>query len=88
MTLDRDYDVAVQAVRLVISILKHHRDILTDKDCEHVYELVYSSHRAVAQAAGEFLNERLFTPDEDASTIVRTKRGQFNLFKLLLKFLV
>ena len=76
MTLDRDYDVAVQAVRLVISILKHHRDILTDKDCEHVYELVYSSHRAVAQAAGEFLNERLFTPDEDSNQIVRTKRGK------------
>ncbi|EEB15722.1 Cohesin subunit SA-1, putative [Pediculus humanus corporis] len=76
MTLDRDYDVAVQAVRLVISILKHHRDILTDKDCEHVYELVYSSHRAVAQAAGEFLNERLFTPDEESNAIVRTKRGK------------
>jgi len=74
MTLDRDYDVAVQAVRLVISILKHHRDILTDKDCEHVYELVYSSHRAVAQAAGEFLNERLFTPDEDCANL-RTLRG-------------
>lgn len=40
MTLDKEYDVAVQAVRLVISILKHHQDILTDKDCEHVYELV------------------------------------------------
>lgn len=67
--------MAVQAVRLVISILKHHRDILTDKDCEHVYELVYSSHRAVAQAAGEFLNERLFTPDEDYATL-RTHRGK------------
>ncbi|KAF6204642.1 hypothetical protein GE061_018802 [Apolygus lucorum] len=75
MTLDKEYDVAVQAVRLVISILKHHRDILTDKDCEHVYELVYSSHRAVAQAAGEFLNERLFVPDEVAS-VQRTKRGK------------
>lgn len=40
MTLDKEYDVAVQAVRLVISILKHHHEILTDKDCEHVYELV------------------------------------------------
>ncbi|XP_044729808.1 cohesin subunit SA-1 [Chrysoperla carnea] len=62
MTLDKEYDVAVQAVRLVISIHKHHNDILSDKDCEHVYELVYSSHRQVAQAAGEFLNERLFQP--------------------------
>ncbi|RZF44789.1 hypothetical protein LSTR_LSTR000741 [Laodelphax striatellus] len=78
MTLDKEYDVAVQAVRLVISILKHHRDILTDKDCEHVYELVYSSHRAVAQAAGEFLNERLFVP-EDVVAPSRTKRGKKRL---------
>lgn len=79
MTLDKEYDVAVQAVKLVISILKHHREILTDKDCEHVYELVYSSHRAVAQAAGEFLNERLFTPDEEAVAGVKTKRGKKRL---------
>ncbi|XP_060516669.1 cohesin subunit SA-1 [Cylas formicarius] len=77
MTLDKEYDVAVQAVRLVISILKHHHEILTDKDCEHVYELVYSSHRAVAQAAGEFLNERLFQPgDMDPG---KTKRGKRRL---------
>ncbi|KAG7164936.1 cohesin subunit SA-3-like [Homarus americanus] len=76
MTLDKEYDVGVQAVKLVISILKHHRDILTDKDCEHVYELVYSSHRAVAQAAGDFLNERLFIPDDDAVAALRTKRGK------------
>ncbi|XP_044583822.1 cohesin subunit SA-2 isoform X2 [Cotesia glomerata] len=79
MTLDKEYDVAVQAVKLVISILKHHREILSDKDCEHVYELVYSSHRAVAQAAGEFLNERLFTQDEEAVAGVKTKRGKKRL---------
>ncbi|GAB6019831.1 hypothetical protein CHUAL_001371 [Chamberlinius hualienensis] len=91
MTLDKEFEVAVQAVKLVISILKwnvkvnnfndphqkmYHKDILTDKDCEHVYELVYSSHRAVAQAAGEFLNERLFTPDEDNVKGLKTKRGK------------
>ncbi|XP_037089129.1 cohesin subunit SA-1-like [Pollicipes pollicipes] len=76
MTMDKEFDVAVQAVRLVISILKYHRDILSDKDCEHVYELVYSSHRAVAQAAGEFLNERLFIPDEVPPDSLRTKRGK------------
>lgn len=79
MTLDKEYDVAVQAVKLVISILKHHREILTDKDCEHVYELVYSSHRAVAQAAGEFLNERLFRPDDEATEGVKTRRGKKRL---------
>lgn len=77
MTLDKEYDVAVQAVKLVISILKHHHEILTDKDCEHVYELVYSSHRAVAQAAGEFLNERLFQPSD--SDPGKTKRGKKRL---------
>ncbi|XP_043227406.1 cohesin subunit SA-2-like isoform X2 [Amphibalanus amphitrite] len=79
MTMDKEFDVAVQAVKLVISILKYHRDILSDKDCEHVYELVYSSHRAVAQAAGEFLNERLFIPfipDEVPPDSLRTKRGK------------
>lgn len=39
---------------------------------------MYSSHRAVAQAAGEFLNERLFKPEEDMKTI-RTKRGKKRL---------
>ncbi|XP_016837133.1 cohesin subunit SA-1 [Nasonia vitripennis] len=77
MTLDKEYDVAVQAVKLVISIFKHHREILTDKDCEHVYELVYSSHRAVAQAAGEFVNERFFTSNEEHD--VKTKRGKKRL---------
>ncbi|XP_040580520.1 cohesin subunit SA-1 [Lepeophtheirus salmonis] len=79
MTLDKEFDVAVEAVRLVISIYRHHRDMLSDKDCENVYELVYSSHRAVAQAAGEFLNERLFSPDNEIDPDVRTKRGKKRL---------
>lgn len=56
-----------------------HPDILTDKDCEIVYELVYSSHRGVAQAAAEFLNVRLFHLDEDSIDIVKTKRGKKRL---------
>lgn len=43
-----------------------------------MYELVYSSHRAVAQAAGEFLNERLFVQDELMQD-TRTKRGKKRL---------
>lgn len=52
---------------------------MTDKDCEHVYELVYSSHRQVAQAAGEFLNERLFVLDENAVNGIKTRRGKKRL---------
>ena len=36
MTLDKEFDVAVEAVKLVISILRYHRDMLTDKVCDRV----------------------------------------------------
>ena len=49
--------------------------VLTDKDCENVYELVYSSHRQVAQAAGEFLNAKLFRRDDDEA-VVKTAKGK------------
>lgn len=78
MTLDKEFEVAVHAVKLVISILKIHPDILTDKDCEIVYELVYSSNRGVAQSAAEFLNVRLFNLTDDME-VVKTKRGKKRL---------
>lgn len=61
------------------SIYRIHPDILTDKDCEIVYELVYSSHRGVAQAAAEFLNVRLFHLNEDSTDLVKTRRGKKRL---------
>lgn len=74
MTLDKEYEVAVHAVKLVIKILRIHQDILTDKDCEIVYELVYSSHRGVAQAAAEFLNVRLFFIDPSVESFTRRSK--------------
>lgn len=58
-----------------------HPDVLTDKDCENVYELVYSSWRGVAAAAGEFLNVRLFRPDPAAALAppLRSRRGKTRL---------
>lgn len=53
--------------------------MLTDKDCENVYELVYSSWRAVAAAAGEFLNVRLFRSDDAPAQPVRSRRGKQRL---------
>ncbi|XP_047026445.1 cohesin subunit SA-1 isoform X2 [Helicoverpa zea] len=85
MTLDKETEVAVHAVKLVIAILKcrMHPDVLTDKDCENVYELVYSSCRAVAAAAGEFLNVRLFRNDEPPGAVppppARSRRGKQRL---------
>jgi len=51
--------------------------VLAPKDCENVYELVYSSHRGVAQAAGEFLNVKLFSRElDDKTKNQRTKKGK------------
>lgn len=76
MTLDRESEVAVKAVKLIISVHRHHREILSPKDCEHVYELVFATNRSVACAAGEFLNDRLFQVDEEATRGIRTRRGK------------
>lgn len=56
-----------------------HPDVLTDKDCENVYELVYSSWRGVAAAAGEFLNVRLFQPPAVPPPALRSRRGKLRL---------
>lgn len=59
-------------------IFRIHPEILADKDCEIVYELVYSSHRGVAQAAAEFLNVRLFHLTADMEE-TKTKRGKVRM---------
>ena len=53
-------------VTLFNSLLRYSENVLSDKDCENVYELVYSSHRNVAQAAGDFLNHKLFKRDDES----------------------
>uniref|UniRef100_A0A8C3INI5 Cohesin subunit SA n=1 Tax=Chrysemys picta bellii TaxID=8478 RepID=A0A8C3INI5_CHRPI len=58
MTLDKEYDVAVEAIRLVTLILHGSEEALSNEDCENVYHLVYSAHRPVAVAAGEFLHKK------------------------------
>ena len=51
--------------------------VLSDRDCESIYELVFSSHRAVAQAAGEFLNCRLFSQEAtEEQRNARSRQGK------------
>uniref|UniRef100_P0CL84-2 Isoform 2 of Putative STAG3-like protein 2 n=1 Tax=Homo sapiens TaxID=9606 RepID=P0CL84-2 len=40
MIVDREYSVAVEAVRLLILILKNMEGVLMDVDCESVYPIV------------------------------------------------
>ncbi|XP_054213097.1 cohesin subunit SA-3 isoform X10 [Homo sapiens] len=93
MVMDREYDVAVEAVRLLILILKNMEGVLTDADCESVYPVVYASHRGLASAAGEFLYWKLFYPECEIRMMGgREQRqspgAQRTFFQLLLSFFV
>ncbi|XP_045397367.1 cohesin subunit SA-3 [Lemur catta] len=93
MVMDREYDVAVEAVRLLILILKNMEGMLTDPDCESIYPVVYASNRALASAAGEFLYWKLFYPECETGTVGkrerrRSPRARRTFFHLLLSFFV
>ncbi|XP_060757256.1 cohesin subunit SA-1 [Neoarius graeffei] len=61
MVLDKDPDVAVEAVRLLLIIKQKTEDGLSEDECMHVYPLVFAAHRGLASAAGEFLYHVLCT---------------------------
>ncbi|XP_041923279.1 cohesin subunit SA-1-like [Alosa sapidissima] len=91
MTLDKEYDVAVEAIRLVTLILQGSEDALSNEDCENVYHLVYSAHRPVAVASGEFLHRKLFSRyDPQAEEALAKRRGRNsangNLVRMLVLF--
>ncbi|XP_060682251.1 cohesin subunit SA-2 isoform X1 [Hemiscyllium ocellatum] len=60
MTLDKESEVAVQAIKVLTLMLENCEEFLTSHDCEQLYQLVYSAQRPVALAAGEFLHRKLF----------------------------
>uniref|UniRef100_A0A4W6CDZ7 Cohesin subunit SA n=1 Tax=Lates calcarifer TaxID=8187 RepID=A0A4W6CDZ7_LATCA len=76
MTLDKEYDVAVQAIKLLTLVLNSTDEVLTPEDCESVYHLVYSAHRPVAIAAGEFLFKKLFSQREPEEEGAPKRRGR------------
>ncbi|XP_048369702.1 cohesin subunit SA-2 [Sphaerodactylus townsendi] len=90
MTLDKEYDVAVQAIKLLTLVLQSSEEVLTAEDCENVYHLVYSAHRPVAVAAGEFLYKKLFSRREPEEDGILKRRGRqspnANLVKTLVFF--
>ena len=74
LILDKEIDVSVCAIQLLQCLVKYQPNNLTDQHCEMVYELVYSTHRMVARAAGSFLQQRLFKSSMVEQ--VRTRRGK------------
>lgn len=91
MSLDKEQDVAVAAIRLLTLIVSQNDAALEDKDCENIYELVYHTNRQIAQAAGEFLNKKLFVKIEMPQ--IEFKRGKkqsenSTFIHLLVQFLI
>uniref|UniRef100_A0A8B9KH26 Cohesin subunit SA n=1 Tax=Astyanax mexicanus TaxID=7994 RepID=A0A8B9KH26_ASTMX len=85
MTLDKEYDVAVQAIKLLTLVLHSSDEVLTAEDCESVYHLVYSAHRPVAVAAGEFLFKKLFSHRDIEDDSMPKRRGRQSLNANLIK---
>ncbi|KAM3850030.1 cohesin subunit SA-1-like [Diretmus argenteus] len=55
MVLDKDPDVAVEMVHLLLLIHQKTEGGLQDEECGRIYPLVFASHRGLASAAGSFL---------------------------------
>ncbi|XP_067265639.1 cohesin subunit SA-2 isoform X2 [Chanodichthys erythropterus] len=64
MTLDKDHEVAIQAVRLLMVISQSCEDVLSLDDHKNIFQFVYCSHRPLAITAGEFLYDRLLSNPE------------------------
>ncbi|XP_066839239.1 cohesin subunit SA-2-like isoform X3 [Anser cygnoides] len=69
MPLDKDHEVAVQAMKLLMLMSQNCEDVLSDEDCETLYQLVYTTHRPLAVAAGEFLYKRLLSYEGDEEVV-------------------
>ncbi|KAL7394810.1 hypothetical protein ABVT39_004701 [Epinephelus coioides] len=59
MVLDKDPEVAVEVVNLLLLIHQRTEEGLREEECGHIYPLVYASDRGLASAAGVFLYNKL-----------------------------
>lgn len=67
MTLDKDNEVAVQTMKLLVLISKTSDDVLSPEDYKQLLQFVYSSQRPLAASAGELLFSRLLNAAAPAS---------------------
>nr|XP_023659201.1 cohesin subunit SA-3-like isoform X2 [Paramormyrops kingsleyae] len=86
MTLDKDSDVAVEAVTLLLLVSRNTEEGLSEADCERLYPLVFASHRGLACAAGAFLYHRLCSEvDKDAQD---TREHTVTFHRFLISFFI
>uniref|UniRef100_A0A3Q3W0T0 Cohesin subunit SA n=1 Tax=Mola mola TaxID=94237 RepID=A0A3Q3W0T0_MOLML len=68
MVLDKDPDVAVETVNLLL-LIQQTEEGLKDDECSNIYPLVYISHKSLASAAGSFLYNKDTNRKDNASFI-------------------
>uniref|UniRef100_H3C8Q5 Cohesin subunit SA n=1 Tax=Tetraodon nigroviridis TaxID=99883 RepID=H3C8Q5_TETNG len=93
MTLDKDNEVALQTMKLLILISKSADDVLSPEDYKQLFGFVYSSQRPLAAAAGELVFSRVLstgpgsTGTQDERNDEETcKRQTYARLKALLQF--
>ncbi|KAM6952951.1 cohesin subunit SA-2 [Lycodopsis pacificus] len=87
MVLDKDSEVAVEVVNLLLLLLQQTEEGLQEEECGHIYPLVYASNRALASVAGVFLFNKLkavLASDTQESD----KSENAALFRILISFAI
>ncbi|NXH61248.1 STAG2 protein, partial [Rhabdornis inornatus] len=88
MPLDKDHEVAVQAMKLLMLMSQNCEDVLSAEDCEMLYQFVYATHRPLAVAAGEFLYKRWLLSHEGDKEVQPKGGGKFGTSTDQLKRLI
>ncbi|XP_069618604.1 cohesin subunit SA-3 [Ranitomeya imitator] len=90
MALDKEPQVSAEAIHLIILISKCMENILSREDCESVHQLVYTTNRAVAVAAGEFLYQRILdtSAEEPSPEHSHRRSAHAAFFHLLIEFFI
>ncbi|XP_039871877.1 cohesin subunit SA-1 isoform X3 [Simochromis diagramma] len=87
MVLDKDPDVAVEVVNLLLLIQQRTDEGLDEEECGHIYPLVYASHRGLASAAGGFLYSKLKSVITSHSQ-ENDKANNAAFFQILISFFI
>ncbi|KAE8285652.1 Cohesin subunit SA-1 SCC3-like protein 1 Stromal antigen 1 [Larimichthys crocea] len=88
MVLDKDSDVAVEAVNLLLLIQQGTEEGLREQECAHIYPLVYASHKGLASAAGSFLYNKLKGVLTSVSQEHLPKSDNAAFFQILISFFI
>uniref|UniRef100_A0A8C5E6D9 Cohesin subunit SA n=1 Tax=Gouania willdenowi TaxID=441366 RepID=A0A8C5E6D9_GOUWI len=86
MTLDKDNDVALQTMKLLVLISKMSEDLLAPEDYKQLLQFVYSSQRPLAASAGELAVAQGSDAQQDTNEEERHRLQSFAKLKALLHF--